>query len=220
MTSLPAWCAIAPILPAVLANLEALEPVFGESAFLFLESDSIDASRAMLECWCRGRAGAVLSPDSDAGWSRVRTVRLAALRNQIVAEVRRRYADFDVLVLLDCDEVNATPKDVAGFVRAVEFLWAQDDRVGVFANTLGVYYDMWAFRHPQTCPDDIWEATLDYSQRHRVGSEEAFDAVYAPRMFALPLGAPPLEVESAFGALASTGCLRCWPIRRAMTDTR
>ena len=189
-------------LPPVLANVEMMARVFEHSAFLFLENDSFDASRAMLERWCAGRSGAmVLTPDDPAAFGRVRTVRLAALRNQVVAEARARHADFDVLVLLDCDDVSATPQDPQAFIRALDFLWAEDDRAGVFANSLGLYYDMWAFRHPLRCPFDIWEATMDYSIQHRTSREAAFDAVYAPRMFALPLTAPPLEVDSAFGAL-------------------
>lgn len=192
----------APTLPAVLANIEAMAGAFQDSAFLFLENDSADGTRALLERWCAGRPqAALLSPAGPEGWHPVRTIRLAALRNQVVETLRARYADYDVAVLMDCDEVNAAPKDIAAFARALEFLWADQARAAVFANTLGAYYDMWALRHPQRCPDDIWEAMMDYTVRHNASDEAAFQAVYAPRLFALSLGDPPLEVDSAFGGL-------------------
>ncbi len=189
-------------LPRVLANVEMMAKAFEQSAFLFLENDSFDNSRAILERWCAGRPRAVLlTPDDPAAFGRVRTVRLAALRNQIIAEARRRHPDFDVLVLLDCDDVCATPQDPQAFARALDFLWQSEERATVFANSPGHYYDMWAFRHPAHCPFDIWEATMDHSIRHHTSRAAAFDAVYAPRIFAMPIGAPPLEVDSAFGAL-------------------
>lgn len=191
------------MLPHVLANLERMGALFARSAFLFLENGSVDATRALLERWCAGRPGAmVLAPDSPDAASPQRTVRLAALRNQLVAAVRDRFADFDLLVIADCDDVNATPiPDMTGFSRAVDFLRADESRAGVFANTLGVYYDMWALRQPERCPDDVWEATMDHALASGVSDENAATAIYAPRAFVLPANALPLEVDSAFGGL-------------------
>ncbi len=190
-------------LPSVLENLARKAAVFGESAFLFIENDSRDATRAILEAWCRGRPRAmVLSPESPEVRSRQRCIRIAALRNQMAAAVRDRFADFDLLVIADCDEANAmVVTDMTGLARAVDFLMADESRAAVFANTTGTYYDLWALRHPQRCPDDIWEATMDHALRYGIGDQQAFDAVFAPRLFGLPIDAPPLEVDSAFGGL-------------------
>lgn len=194
-------CATA--LPAVLENLAHRAAVFAQSAFLFVENDSRDATRAILDDWCAGREHAtVLSPESPDIFSRQRTIRLASLRNQLVAAVRSRFADFDLLVILDCDNINATPMtDMAGFTRAVDFLFADRSRAAVFANTSSLYFDMWALRHPERCPDDIWEAVMDHVLSHRVSDRQAFDAAFAPRLFELPSDAPPMEVELAFGGL-------------------
>ncbi len=189
-------------LPSVLANVEQMAHAFEQCAFLFLENGSTDGSRELLNRWCSGRDGAiVLTPDDPAAFCVVRTVRLAVIRNQIIAEARRHYADFDVLVLLDCDNVNASPISQAAFIRALDFLWHEPDRAAVFANSLGHYYDLWALRHALYCPLDVWEETMDYSISRRVSPEAAFKAVFAPRTFALPLDAPPLEVDSAFGGM-------------------
>lgn len=192
-----------PMLPFVLANLERMGAVFARSAFLFLENGSVDATRAILERWCAGRADAmVLSPQSPDASSPQRTVRLAALRNQLVAQVRARFADFDLLVIADCDDVNATPvMDMRGFADAAAFLLSDPGHAAVFANTLGTYYDMWALRHPERCPDDVWEATMDHALASGVGDAQAAADIYAPRIFMLAPDAPPLDVESAFGGL-------------------
>ena len=193
----------APMLPAVLDNLARMAAMFAQSAFLFLENDSRDATRAILERWCRSRNhAAILSPEGPNSQSLQRTVRLAALRSQLIEAIRSRFDDYDLLVILDCDDVNATPvTDMTGFTRAVDFLLADQSRAAVFANTLGEYYDMWALRQPQRCPDDVWEATMDYALRHRVSDQQAVAAVFAPRLFELKIDAPPMEVDSAFGGL-------------------
>ncbi|MBV9550079.1 MAG: SEC-C domain-containing protein [Alphaproteobacteria bacterium] len=191
------------VLPSVLDNLSRRASLFAQSAFLFLENDSGDATRAMLEDWCRGQPrAAVLAPQSPIARNPQRTVRLAALRNQLIETVRAQFADFDLLVVLDCDEVNAKPvTDLTDFSRAVTFLLADDSRAAVFGNSQGTYYDMWALRHPEHCPNDIWEAVMDHAIVHKVSDQQAFDAVFAPRIFNLAPDASPMEVDSAFGGL-------------------
>jgi hypothetical protein len=190
-------------LASVLGNLGRMADLFRQSAFLLIENGSQDETRALLERWCRGRPDArLLVPDSREAASPQRTVRLAALRNQLIREVRRRFADFDLLVVADCDEVNATPlPDLSGFSHAVDFLLMDQHHAAVFANTLGVYYDMWALRHATRSPDDVWEAVMDFALASGAGDAQAIREVYAPRIFMLPPRAPPLEVDSAFGGL-------------------
>src|ERR1700754_4341802 len=116
-------CAVT--LPAVLANLAAMADQFQDSEFLFLENGSRDATRGVLEQWCRSHANAqVLVPSHPDAASPIRTIRLAALRNQIIATLQSRFHEFDLVVMVDCDEVNATPTDTVAFSRAVDFLLA------------------------------------------------------------------------------------------------
>lgn len=193
----------AQFLPSVLANLERMAAIFSDSAFLFIENNSRDMTRQSLEDWCRRRPNAtLLTPGTLEASSPHRTIRLAALRNQLIDEVRKRFSDFDLLVVADCDDVNATPvTDMSPFVRAIAFLQSDRDCAAVFGNTLGVYYDMWALRHPQRCPDDVWEAIMDHALASGDGDEDAARKIYAPRVFMLPPRMPPMEVDSAFGGL-------------------
>ena len=72
----------------------------------------------------------------------------------------------------------------------------------MFANSGGgAYFDLWALRHPELCPRDIWEELADQVIDYRVSDAEAYQRTLAKRIFALAADAPPLEVDSAFGGL-------------------
>ena len=105
------------------------------------------------------------------------------------------FRDFDFLIALDCDEVNAAPIDLGAVERAIAFLSGDADCAGVFGNSDGLYYDLWALRHPTLCPGDIWEEVCDYALGHGVTDDEAFAQTFAKRLFSVPRDAPPLEVE-------------------------
>ena len=189
-------------LPAVLANIERMAGLFGKSAFVFVENGSADSTRGDLEDWCRMRSdGGVLSPDPRAAASNLRSVRLAGARNAYLSLIRAIFADFDYLVVIDMDDANILPLPLAGFTRALEFLEADDRCAGVFSNSMGVYYDMWALRHPTLCPGDVWEEVCDHALSQGVDDQTAFAATLERRLFALKPDSPPLEVESAFGGL-------------------
>ena len=96
---------------------------------------------------------------------------------------------------------RAGPLDLDGVRQAVEFLDAGADRAGVFAGQDGLYYDLWALRHTELCPQDIWEELYDYAVANKTTDEEAFRQTFRKRLFPLPRSAPPLEVDSAFGGL-------------------
>jgi hypothetical protein len=83
----------------------------------------------------------------------------------------------------------------------VAFLDDDCERAGVFANSGGAYFDLWALRHPELCPGDVWEELADYAIANRVGDTEAYEHTLAKRVFTLAADAPPLEVDSAFGGL-------------------
>jgi glycosyltransferase involved in cell wall biosynthesis len=188
-------------LPGVLANVARLAALFGDSAVLVLENDSRDATRAIAQNWCAGRPGARLVTVDGLSANRVRTLCLAAVRNKALDLVRGDYAGHDYLFVMDADEVNSGVIDGEAVRRAIAFLEEDDSRAGVFANSLGVYFDMWALRHPEICPGDVWEEVCDHVIAHGVGDAEAYRATLARRIFSLKPDAPPLAVESAFGGL-------------------
>ena len=189
-------------IPYVLNNVSRIAGLFAESAFVFVENDSRDATKNQISSWCRRTANArLISLDGLAATYPFRSPRVAISRNRYLSLVRSEFRDFDFLIALDCDEVNAAPIDLGAVERAIEFLTADADRAGVFGNTDGVYYDLWALRHPTKCPGDAWEEVCDYALAHGVPDDEAFAQTFAKRLFTIAPDAPPLEVDSAFGGL-------------------
>jgi len=116
--------------------------------------------------------------------------------------IRSQFRDYDFVFALDCDDVNAAEIDLAAVQRAIGFLKQGTDCAGVFANSGSFYYDLWALRHAERCPGDVWEEACDYVFRHRVSDDEAFAQTFSKRIFSLEADAPPLEVDSAFGGFA------------------
>jgi hypothetical protein len=124
-------CAAA--LPRVLAKVARMAGLFAETAFVFIENDSRDGTKSLLEAWCGERPNArLISLDGLAASCPVRTIRLATARNRYLSAVRSEFSDYNLLIALDCDEVNAREIDLAAVGRAVEFLEQDASYAAVF----------------------------------------------------------------------------------------
>jgi glycosyltransferase involved in cell wall biosynthesis len=191
-------------LPAALANIERLSALFDETFTVVVENDSTDATKAVLAQWGAGRPGySGIHLDGLAGLEPARTRRLEFARNACLQAVlgEPRLAACDYLVVMDLDDAAARPLDLEAVRRALQFLREREQAAAVFANQRGVYYDLWALRHAQKCPGDLWEAVFDHARNNGVDDARAFAAAFQPRVFSLPTDAPALEVDSAFGGL-------------------
>jgi hypothetical protein len=175
---------------------------FRHKAHIFLENDSADHTRLILEAFRDARPNTRIETfDGLAAAQPVRTIRLAQLRSHYLSMVAADYADYDYLVTLDCDNANTARIDTIAFRRAIEFLKADPQVAAVFPNQDGVYYDLWALRHPGWCPHDVWEAALDHYVTKGGTDEEIFTEVVAPTIRTLSRHDAPLAVESAYGGL-------------------
>ncbi len=191
-------------LPRIFENLRALAPAVGELALLFAENDSRDDTVAVLQAQASQWPAFQVVP-LGAVETRLpqRTVRIAHARNVLLEWARqwRGVEQYQYVMLMDLDDVAVRPLDTRALLQTLDFLDASDRAVAGFANQLGLYYDMWALRHPHHCPVDIWEAALDHQNAHGCSNEAAFEAVVRPRMFRIDPAMAPLPVESAFGGL-------------------
>ena len=188
-------CAAA--IPHVLDNISQMSRLFSKTAFIFVENDSVDSTKTDLQAWSQLREGArVISLDGLAAACHIRTIRLETARNRYLSIVRTDYREYDYLFVLDCDDVNAAPMDLEAIRQAINFIDRDENCAGVFSNSAGTYYDLWALRHPLLCPGDVWEEAFDYSTTHRVTDEEAFNQSFLPRIFSIAADSPPFEVES------------------------
>jgi hypothetical protein len=201
-------CAVA--LPSVLDNVDKLSSLYAAAAFVFVENDSKDDTKQLLKEWCdKKRTALLITLDGLLSMQPVRGLRLEHARRQYLAALKTYFSDYSHLIVLDCDQVNAGEIDLNAVQRAIEFLESDRSHAGVFSNQDGDYYDMWALRHRERCPGDIWEEVLDCMLALRISDREAFNRTFAKRTFSLPSTAGPLEVDSAFGGLGiyKVGCV-------------
>ena len=187
-------------LDKVLENIGRLAALYAKAAFVFVESDSQDGTKAQMLQWLAPLpSGTLLQLDGLAATEPRRTARLALARNNALAYLRESpYADYDDLVVMDFDEANSTPLDREAFTAAVEFLHADGQTFGVFTNSRPVYYDIWALRHPNWCPSDCWAEVL---AAHDVSPDEAKERFVYARQVAIDRHQSPIEVASGFGGL-------------------
>ncbi len=191
-------------LPAVLRNIENMATLAAESAFLFIENDSTDNTKAILNGWGNNRPNFTLLNFDGLNGVAVRTVKLEILRNAYVECLRtyKNLKDFDLVVLIDMDDVGTWPIDLIEMAKAIHYLQADPQRAAIFANQIGSHYDVWALRHKEFCPGDAWEEVIDYKASHpTVTDEEAFNQTFKKRIHTFLPTAEPLEVDSAFGGL-------------------
>jgi hypothetical protein len=191
----------APFLDGVLANVEAFGASYNSFELIVVENDSADDTRERLRDYAASRANVrVIEADGLDAEHPKRTDRIAAARNLYMDAVREpRYGDCDDLVILDFDDVNCAPIDRAAFEAARAWLWAENDRRAVFANSSFFYYDVWALRHPKWSPDDCWSKVR--AVEPRIGINEAVRRNVAMREVHVSPASPPIPVESAFGGL-------------------
>jgi hypothetical protein len=191
-------------LPAVLRNIENMATLASESAFLFLENDSTDNTKAILSGWGSNRPNFTLLNFDGLNSLGVRTVKLEILRNTYV-ECLRNYQnlkEYDYAILIDMDDMATWPVDISELDKSIKFIDSDPQAAAVFANQLGSYYDVWAFRHKDYCPGDAWEEVMDYKAAHlEVTDEEAFNQTFKKRVHTFLPSQKPFEVDSAFGGM-------------------
>ena len=126
-----------------------------------------------------------------------RTERLAHCRTHYLDELRSpRHQDVDVVVIADFDGVcNVFSQE------AWQSAWIRDDWAVCTANQKGLYYDIWALRHPEWCPDDCWQRFRSLCASGIAPKEALHQAVHS-RMVHVPGDSDWIEVDSAFGGLA------------------
>ncbi len=101
-------------LDGVLANIEGMASLYAKAAFVFVENDSQDDTKARLLKWLANRPlGSLLQLDGLVATEPSRTARLAQARNRYLDHVRSSsYIGYDDLVVLDFDNVNTGPIDL------------------------------------------------------------------------------------------------------------
>ena len=188
-------------LPSVLKGIENLSSRFRDSAMIFVENDSKDLTKSILQSWGSSQKNFHLINLDGLGGIPRRGLRLEIARNTYLEFIREHISlsTYDYLVVLDMDDVNTSGVDLQKFREALDFLASDGQHAAVFANQAGTYYDMWTLRHPELCPGDIWQDVLNYVHKNKVSDEEAYNNTFSKRVFSLDQATEMLEVDSAFG---------------------
>ena len=190
-------------LPNVFKNLEKITSLYNESAYIFIENDSIDRTKEELRMWGEMQANFRLySMDGLDEYEKNRTVRLEIARNAYISAIKKdaRLHDYDHMVVIDMDDRGSYPLEIKEIYKALCYLDNEINVAAVFANQSIKYYDLWALRHPQLCPFDFWHEVLDRALEGKT-DQEAFNSVYENILKRIPIDSLPIQVESAFGGL-------------------
>lgn len=193
-----------PHLTNTLALVDELAGMFKESDCYIYENDSHDGTAETLDSWAAARSRvtvehATLHRDDFRGFEKERTVALAEYRNRCVAWVRKNAPDVAYVVVLDTDahggfSTEGVLNSVGWFADMMSYStcsleagamasWSlfASRGVGEDKNAIGVaQYDAWAARL------NWWDDRRNHAWFHQLF---------------LPVGSPPVPMNSAFGGL-------------------
>lgn len=127
----------------------------------------------------------------------LRTDRIAFCRNACLDEIKTNplLMGAKYLVVADLDN-SQSQLTLEGVMSSFE----RDDWGGVTSNQSGLYYDIWALRHPVWNPGDCWQQKIFLESMKLSKAVSTYSAVHS-RMIEVPLESAWIEVESSFGGL-------------------
>lgn len=127
-----------------------------------------------------------------------RTERLSFCRNYYANRLKHdpKLSGVDYVAVADLDGINSELTK-----EAFESCWIRRDWDVCAANQNGPYYDIWALRHKDWCPEDCW-AQYRFLNAYRTNSERNLWASVHSKMITIPRDSAWIEVESAFGGFA------------------
>lgn len=177
----------------------ALSP-FKEVRYFVVESDSDDGTPEKLEAM---RQANPRFDYSSLGTLREqfprRTERIAHCRNHYLDALdnSRQYDDVDYVVVTDLDGTNT-------HLTETNFLsnWDSTEWDVVTANQKGIYYDIWALRHPILSPNDCLSYYNFLVEELGIKKFAARKIAIHSRMITIPKSDKLIEVDSAFGGMA------------------
>ncbi len=148
---------VEPHLPRTIAGIEALGALFADYRVVIYENDSTDSTRELLMDWAARRSQVDVTcerhgdPVNPTARCLQRTERMARYRNACLDIVRKKYAGFDYVIVVDTDLT------VGWSLNGVANTFGHDNWDFVGSNGLIFYrrhwnpnlplqYDAWAFR--------------------------------------------------------------------------
>lgn len=185
----------------VQADIEKLRSafsLFNDVSFYLVESDSTDSTLEKFE-ELRQKVPSFnfISMGSLETIFPLRTERIAFCRNKYLDVLNNdpAYEGVEYCVVADLDNCQSLLTQ-----EGVMSCFERDDWDACTSNQEGLYYDIWALRHPIWSPNDCWEQKYFLQKFNLTKEKSAFGAVFA-RMIEIPRDADWIEVDSSFGGL-------------------
>ena len=186
----------------IVNEVRRLNKVFDSAnsvSWLLVESDSVDATNESLillkseipnfDFICLGQ---LIKEYPE------RERRIAFCRDAYVKEIRKRpeYSIIDYVVVVDLDGMCSQLTK-----EGVESCWNKKGWTACFANQPGGYYDLWALRHNNWCPNDPFETYRDLI-KSGVDAAKAYKTSVIDKLLKIKPESEWIQLESAFGGLA------------------
>ena len=169
---------------------------FKEVRLHFVESHSTDSTVTILKALeTKYENFSFESISHVSNKNQTRTERISLARNKAKDYAAKMSESLDYVVVADLDGVNS------GLTRSsVISNWSNSDWDMVAANQRRDYYDVWALRHKDICPNDCWEDFENFCAS--MPKKAAFRLSVKAKMKSFVSAKGFVKVDSAFGGIA------------------
>jgi hypothetical protein len=169
---------------------------FREVKLYFVESHSTDSTVMILKAIEAKYENFKFESITDmSDQNQTRTERISLARNRAMEYAATYSHSLDYVVVADVDGVNA------GLTRSsVISNWSNLDWDMVAANQRRDYYDVWALRLKDVCPNDCWEEFENFCKT--MPEKKAFSLAIKSKMKSFTGAENIVRVDSAFGGIA------------------
>ena len=196
-------------LPKTLENIRYYSSFFNESYTVIVENGSEDKTREILINNFTKNDNFLFCDQFNK--LPTRGQRLESSRNLIIETIKHNenLKRCELFIMLDLDDMGTYKIDDQDFLNAINFLFSKNDIAAVFANQLGIYYDMWTLRDNKLCKNDFWVEVFKFlmanknshDQLSKKNFEDAKKLVINKKIYSFKRSDPPIPVFSAFGGL-------------------
>ena len=198
--------------PHLKSEIERIEnharEIFASVDFFLVESDSTDSTQLILNQLKKIKNNfEFVSFESLETTFPNRIERLRFCRNQYVQKIRadKRYSECGFILVVDFDIKNRKLN-----LEPIVPLLSMDAWDALFTNQRGPYYDILALRCDGWVESDCFQLYQELSRS--MSRARAKNQAIWSRMIKIPISAPMIEVQSAFGGLGlyRRACFECF----------
>lgn len=186
-------------------NILEYSNLFDDYKILLIENGSSDNTKEILKSIKNQKIQIFFKDELNS--IKYRTLRLAKCRNFILQLILDDYNDFDFCIFIDLDETGNYKINLNSIKETLEYLINNNNVAAAFANQKGIYYDKWALRQKNLCPNDFWmefyKDIAKISKPNEITDPKQIEILFKEKIFnkhiCINVNEKPLSVDSAFG---------------------